>query len=122
MKELNNCPFCNGELVIKKVECTGCGAEISGSFKTNRFHLFNEEQLFFIETFLKNEGNIKQVEKDLGISYPTVKNRLQKIIEGLGYIPSAEEIKKRNRLETLELLAKGEINVDEALTSLGNSL
>lgn len=116
MKELTNCPFCSGDFVIKEVECQGCKSQIKGSFKSNRFHLFNQEDLFFIETFLKNEGNIKLMEKDLGISYPTVKNRLKNIITTLGY--QMEENSSRQRVKILSDLSDGKLSVDEAMKNL----
>lgn len=119
MNELKGCPYCDGDLIIKKVKCASCETEISGTFKTNRFHMFDEEQLYFIEMFLKSEGSIKQVEKELGISYPTVKNRLGKIIEILGY--KTTETKPKKELSTLELLEAGEISFDDAMKELGGN-
>lgn len=116
MKEITNCPFCRGDFLIKEVECQGCKAQIKGSFQVNRFHLFNPEDLFFIETFLKNEGNIKLMEKDLGISYPTVKNRLKNIITTLGY--QMQEQSAKSRVKILSDLSQGAISVDEAMKSL----
>lgn len=116
MKELTNCPFCTGDFAIKEVECQGCKTQIKGSFKSNRFHLFNPDDLFFIETFLKNEGNIKLMEKDLGISYPTVKNRLKNITTTLGYQP--EESSSKLRVKILSDLSDGKLSVEEAMKSL----
>lgn len=120
MNELKGCPYCDGDLIIKKVKCSGCETEIAGSFKTNRFHMFDEEQLYFIEMFLKSEGSIKQVEKELGISYPTVKSRLNKIIEILGYrTPESKINKPKKKLSTLEMLEAGNISFDDAMKELG---
>lgn len=116
MNELHACPFCKGDFLIKEVECQSCKAQIKGSFKTNRFHMFNPEDLFFIEIFLKNEGNIKLVEKDLGISYPTVKNRLKHIIKALGY--QATEQMASTRMHILQDLSEGKIDVAQAVASL----
>ena len=113
MRELTNCPYCQGDFVVNEVECQSCQTQIKGSFKLNRFHLFSPEDLFFIEIFLKNEGNIKLVEKDLGISYPTVKGRLRNIIKILGYQP--EENQSKQRLKILHDLSDGTIDVKEAM-------
>ena len=72
--------------------------------------------------FIKNRGNIKEVEKELGISYPTVRNRLDTVIGALGYAvddseDDAEEAAAR-RKEIIESLAKGEINADDAVRQL----
>ena len=123
MQAFSNCPFCKGEVFIKEFECSHCHTEIRGKFRQNRFNLFSKEQLYFIEVFLKNEGNIKLVEKDLGISYPTVKSKLQKIIGILGYTdPSAQEeieSQKQERLALLDQLKNGKADVVETLKKLG---
>lgn len=116
MKELTCCPYCKGDFIIKEVECQSCQTQIKGSFQTNRFHSFKQEDLFFIEIFLKNEGNIKLVEKDLGISYPTVKSRLKNIIKILGY--QTEEGTFKNRTKILTELSEGKIDVETAMKGL----
>ena len=117
MNELTNCPYCGGDFIIKEVECQGCKTQIKGNFRVNRFHMFSPEDLYFMEVFLKNEGNIKLVEKDLGISYPTVKSRLKNIVKILGYKSNNTDSEERVRI--LRALSKGEIDVKEAIKSLG---
>lgn len=116
MKELTHCPYCPGDLMIKEVECQGCQTQIKGQFKANRFHLFNAEDLLFIELFLKNEGNIKLMEKDLGISYPTVKGRLKNVITQLGY--DVDDSSSNPRLRILTELSEGKTDVDSAMKKL----
>ena len=117
MHELTNCPYCGGDFAIKEVECQGCKTQIKGNFVANRFHMFKPEDLYFIEVFLKNEGNIKLVEKDLGISYPTVKSRLKNIINTLGY--KSKNSGSEDRIKILNALSGGEIDVKEAIKGLG---
>ena len=117
MNELTNCPYCGGDFIIKEVECQGCKTQIKGNFRVNRFHMFSPEDLYFIEIFLKNEGNIKLMEKDLGVSYPTVKSRLKNIIKILGY--KSENTGSEERVNILKSLSNGEISVKEAMKSLG---
>ena len=117
MHELTNCPYCSGDFLIKEVECQSCKTLIKSNFKVNRFHMFNKEDLYFIEVFLKNEGNIKLMEKDLGVSYPTVKSRLKNIINILGY--KSKNSDSEDRVKILSALSKGEINVKDAIKSLG---
>ena len=126
MHEISNCPICNGDLVITEVKCHNCKSEVRGRFRPNRFNLFSKEQLYFIEVFLKTEGNIKLVEKELGISYPTVKGKLQKVIETLGYTSrenkgTKEEMeeKSRERLKALKSLKDGKSNFKDTLNKLG---
>lgn len=117
MNELTGCPFCGNDFVIKEVECEACQTQIKGCFKTNRFHLFTHEDLFFIEVFLKNEGNIKLVEKDLGISYPTVKSRLKNIIQTLGY-QEEDNNSSKQRIKILNDLSAGKIDIKDAMKGL----
>ena len=119
MNELTNCPYCGGDFSIKEVECQGCKTLIQSNFRINRFHMFKPEDLYFIEVFLKNEGNIKLMEKDLGVSYPTVKSRLKNIIKTLGY--KTENSNSEDRLKILNSLSDGDIDVKEALKSLGEN-
>ncbi len=119
MKNLTNCLYCSGDFVVKEVECNSCATQIRGSFSLNRFHMFSAEDLFFIEIFLKNEGNIKLVEKDLNISYPTVKSHLRSIIKTLGYQTSNGESKStEKRSGILKDLSEGKIDVKAAVKNL----
>lgn len=119
MKELTCCPYCKGDFAIKEVECQSCDTQIKGTFKANRFHMFTPDDLFFIEMFLKNEGNIKLMEKDLGVSYPTVKGRLKNIISTLGY--QTEENSSKQRIQILNDLSNGKIDVKAAMKHLKES-
>ena len=78
--------------------------------------MFKPEDLYFIEVFLKNEGNIKLMEKDLGVSYPTVKSRLKNIIKILGY--KTDNRDSEDRVKILKALSDGKIDVKEAIKSL----
>ena len=109
---IGECPICKGELVVSKLSCKSCGTEISGKFKLSKFNHLSKEDLYFIEVFIKNRGNIKQIEKELGISYPTVKKNLDEVIINLGYEVVDEN--KANKDEVFDKLAKGEITAKEA--------
>lgn len=109
---IGECPICSGELVVSKLSCKNCGTELSGSFKLSKFNHLSKEDLYFIEVFIKNRGNIKQIEKELGISYPTVKKNLDEVIINLGYeVVDDNKIKKD---DVFDKLAKGEITAKEA--------
>lgn len=116
MRELTHCPFCQGDFVVHEVECQGCQTQIKGNFHLNRFHMFNPDDLFFIELFLKNEGNIKLMEKDLGVSYPTIKGRLKNIITTLGYLEGGSP--SLDRISILTDLSEGKIDIKGAMKSL----
>ncbi len=109
---IGECPICKSDLTVTKLECTECHTELSGEFQLSKFNYLSKEDLYFIEVFIKNRGNIKQVEKELGISYPTVKKSLDGVIVSLGYEVSDEDkIKKDDVFLKLE---KGEITAKEA--------
>ncbi|MDD2331537.1 MAG: DUF2089 family protein, partial [Candidatus Cloacimonetes bacterium] len=82
--ELHSCPYCKGELKIREYECPNCSIRIKGSFEPAWFSRLNSDQLDFIRLFVIVSGNIKEMEKRLKISYPTVKNRLAEIISRIG--------------------------------------
>ncbi len=122
----HRCPVCDHELKISKLTCTYCPTKIEGEFSSCKFCRLPAEQLIFMEAFIKCRGNIKEVEKELGISYPTVRSRLDSVIEALGYgvdkerVPENETEKEDlreeglRRQEILEALERGEISAQEA--------
>lgn len=115
------CPVCSEEMIITRLKCTHCDTGIDGTFEVNKFARLSREQLEFVETFLKCRGNIKEVERELGISYPTVRGRLDAVIEALGYRvepAAAEEVnraKQAKRKEILDALNRGELTSEEAV-------
>jgi len=109
---IGECPICQHDLVVTKLQCTSCKTEISGEFNLSKFNYLPKENLYFIEVFIKNRGNIKHIEKELGISYPTVKKNLDDVIVALGYEVSDEE--KASKEEIFKKLEKGEITASEA--------
>lgn len=116
----NHCPVCDHELRISKLTCTHCPTKIEGEFSTCKFCRLPAEQLIFVEAFIKCRGNIKEVEKELGISYPTVRSRLDSVIESLGYRVDKEKEsvnpfeESQRRQSILEALERGEITAQEA--------
>ncbi|MDP4159357.1 MAG: DUF2089 domain-containing protein [Bacillota bacterium] len=119
----NRCPVCDHEMKISKLTCTYCPTKIEGEFSSCKFCRLPVEQLVFVEAFIKCRGNIKEVEKELGISYPTVRSRLDSVIETLGFGTGKgkESVNKVDpeeeglrRQEILEALERGEISAQEA--------
>lgn len=110
-----NCPVCNGEYEITKLTCKKCGSELAGHFSGCDFCNLSDEDAYFVLTFLKCRGSIKDVEKQLGISYPTVRGRLDTVIKRLGLKTSVspQEIKEE-RQQIFDKLDKGEISADQA--------
>jgi len=127
---VGRCPACGSELQVTRLECPNCETAVEGWFQTCKFCLLSPEQRDFLETFVRVRGNIREVERELGISYPTVRGRLDRIIRALGYdIPEneggpgagkADERRKesRHRKEVLARLARGEVTAEEAVRLL----
>ncbi|MDP2173705.1 MAG: DUF2089 family protein [Candidatus Cloacimonadaceae bacterium] len=82
--DILNCPLCHGALVVKEYHCRACAVSYNGEFERGWPELLRPEQLEFVKTFILVQGNIKEMEKRLKISYPTVKNRLVEIIRRIG--------------------------------------
>jgi hypothetical protein len=117
---LNYCPVCGFEMTITKLACNHCHTKVEGEFISCKFCRLPKDQLEFVEIFLKCRGNIKDVEKELSISYPTVRNRLEGVLQSLGYRdektdPSQNETQ---RCKILSALESGEITSEEATQQL----
>ncbi len=120
-KAPGKCPVCNGEFKVSRLNCPQCNSSLEGEFDTCKFCQLPADQIEFVEVFLKCRGNIKEVEKELGISYPTVRNRLDGVIQALGYGIERPEIsidQSKLRTEVLEALDKGIIDPQEAIEQL----
>lgn len=117
-KVLGQCPVCAGPLLVTGLTCERCGTKIVGKFQVSEFYKLSADQMSFVKTFLRCRGNIKEIERELGISYPTVKNRLNQVIEALGFEVAQESPSKEERLEVLKRLEDGGISFREALDLL----
>ena len=78
------CPVCAGELEIGRLHCSSCGTTIEGEFGVGRFGRLSREQMTLLESFLRSRGNLKEMERALGISYPTVRARVEALVQALG--------------------------------------
>lgn len=114
---IGKCPVCGEKLKVVKLYCQKCDTSIEGKFDLDKFSYLSKDEKFFIEIFVKNRGNIKEIEKDLGVSYPTVRRTLDQVIESLGYNIQPDK-KEVSNIEVLEKLEKGEISSDEAFKLL----
>lgn len=113
------CPICSEQLKVVRLECDSCGTRLEGSFSLGRFHALSPDQLEFLETFIRARGNIKDVERELGVSYPTVRSRLDALIRALGFPSQAEPDRESERRKgILRELAEGRIAADDAANLL----
>ncbi len=111
---INKCPNCGDEMVITSYRCNSCYTEVSGEFEIDKFQRLDDEDKEFIELFLQKRGSIKDVGEEIGISYPTVRNRIDRIVGKLGGTVD----KKAGRIDILNMLDNGEITAEKAKTLL----
>ncbi|MCP4541163.1 MAG: DUF2089 domain-containing protein [Chloroflexi bacterium] len=113
------CPVCRDNLIVTQLACRNCGTGLEGRFTMGRLFQLTTEQLHFVEVFLRCEGKIKHVQNDLGISYPTVRSRLEEVVRALGYeVKEDRVVDGDHRQEILERLARKEISSEEAFRIL----
>lgn len=111
------CPVCGNELAVVRLECGNCGTAVVGRYRASRFARLTPEQLAFLEAFLRSRGNIRKVERELGISYPTVRSRLNALLVALGIWGAPEEddeALQRRRKEILDQLESGRLTPEDA--------
>ena len=127
---ISTCPVCEGELAITRLHCRSCGTALEGEFGVGRFGRLSREQLTLLESFLRSRGNLKELERELGISYPTVRGRVEALLRALGLAdeadapdgdesldePGADIVAERRSI--LERLARREMSADEAADAL----
>jgi hypothetical protein len=139
---ISTCPVCASELAVTRLRCGECGTTIEGEFSVGRFGRLSREQLQVLESFLRSRGNLRDMERELGISYPTVRARVEALVRALGFgprdeadpPPAAEAPAERSstpeetaaaRREILERLARHELTAEaaaEAIRSQGRTV
>ncbi len=117
--KLKTCPVCNSVLEVTEYHCNSCGTTIKGNFSVGEFNSLTARQQEFIKVFVCAHGNIKEVEKVLGISYPTVKNRLSEISDILCGKKKKAMPETNDYLKILEDLESGKIDIDDAIKKIG---
>src|SRR3954447_10993483 len=80
---ISNCPVCDSQLMVTRLHCNTCGTTIEGEFTVGRFSRLNREQYALLESFLRSRGNLRELERELGVSYPTVRNRVEALLRAL---------------------------------------
>ncbi|MBI3749276.1 MAG: DUF2089 domain-containing protein [Chloroflexi bacterium] len=127
---ISTCPVCASELAVTRLHCGTCGTTLEGDFSVGRFGRLNRDQLALLESFLRSRGNLREMERELGISYPTVRGRVEALVRALGFGPrletddteepaqASEPAAGRSRAEVLEALARHEISAEDAAVAI----
>jgi hypothetical protein len=111
-----DCPVCGDRLSLTRLSCQACGTELSGEFESCEFCSLSREDREVLRVFLASRGNMKELERHLNVSYPTARARFDALLARLGLAP--ERPAPGPRVELLEQLAKGEIDVEQAMSKL----
>lgn len=122
----NQCPACGGPLVITEIKCTNCHLTMQGEFKPGLFSTLSDDQLTFVRAFLRVRGNLSEMEKVLGVSYPTIRNKLEEInqvLERGEALDKAEQsdpipLPNSERGAILQKVTTGELTAAQALEQL----
>jgi hypothetical protein len=115
-----NCPVCNERLALTRLSCAACDTELSGGFATCEFCVLSNDDREVLRVFLASRGNMKDLERHLGVSYPTARARFDALLSKLG-IERADNAPALTRAELMEQVARGEVDVEEALKRLENN-
>ena len=118
---VGRCPVCKQPLEVTRLYCRQCDTALEGHFHLGRFYELSPEQLHFVEVFVRCQGKLNRVQEELGLSYPTVRNRLHDVIRALGYEVDEEEDAldvSEARQAVLSALAAGELTAEEAARRL----
>ena len=118
----SQCPICGGEVIVTRINCQSCDTSIEGRFSSRSFSQLTPKQMDFVETFVRLEGKITRMEKELKLSYPTIRKLLHDVIRALGYEPGVEEdlveLSEEERQQILNDLDSGNISLEDALKKL----
>ena len=128
---ISTCPVCSNELAVTRLHCSSCGTTLEGDFSVGRFGRLNREQIALLESFLRSRGNLREMERELGISYPTIRSRVEALVRALGFGPRADaddaddateappaKTTGRTREEILEALARHDITAEQAASAI----
>lgn len=108
------CPVCGGTLVTTRLGCHGCGSELAGEFGSCDFCALDEKDTSLLRVFLASRGNMREVEKHLGVSYPTARARFSQLLVRLGLGGEAGGTPVMTRDQVLSEVASGALSPQEA--------
>ena len=120
---LGICPVCGEALGVTRLHCRSCDTTIEGNFVIGVFDRLSAEHLAFAEAFIRNEGKLNRMEKEMDLSYPTLRGRLNDLRRAMGYDivqdePTSAGVTDDERRQILDDLAAGRVSYDDAMKSL----
>ena len=130
---ISTCPVCESQLRVTRLHCATCGTTIEGEFNVGRFARLGRDQFALLESFLRSRGNLRELERELGVSYPTVRNRVEALLRTLGLGDGGSsaadattveapaemnEVDPDARRSILERLARHELTAEQAAAAL----
>ena len=128
---ISDCPVCDSPLTVTRLHCNNCGTTIEGEFTVGRFSRLNREQYALLESFLRSRGNLRELERELGVSYPTVRTRVEALLRALDLADGAPippepprveatppAVDADTRRQILERLARHELTAEQAAAGL----
>jgi len=110
----SDCPVCGGELVTTRLGCRNCGSELAGEFGHCDFCALDDRDTELLRVFLASRGNLREVEKHLGVSYPTARARFTALLLKLGLAGDTEPTVAMSRDQVLSEVASGALSPAEA--------
>lgn len=110
----SECPVCGGELVTTRLGCRNCGSELAGEFGHCDFCALDERETELLQVFLASRGNLREVEKHLGVSYPTARARFTALLVKLGLAGDTDAAPAMTRDQVLSEVASGALSPAEA--------
>jgi hypothetical protein len=114
------CPVCASHLVVTGCGCPTCGTGISGEFRMCSYCALTDDETEMLRVFLVSRGNMRELEKHLGVSYPTTRQRFADLLAKLGLEDPSVASRKADRDKVLADLAAGRLTVDEAQSLLSD--
>lgn len=115
---VGSCPSCESAMEVRRLECPVCGTGVDGHFDAGPLGRLKGDQLAFVEAFLRNRGKIKDVELELGISYPTVVSKLNDVLVVMGFEAGEDPRESEKRQRVLDDLSAGRLSASEAAAAL----
>ena len=120
---LGTCPVCGETLTVTRLHCRSCDTTIEGQFALGAFERLTPEQLAFMATFIKCDGKLNRMESEMGLSYPTLRARLNELRRAMGFEIMQDEaapagVSDEERRVILDDIAAGRLTSEEAVKRL----